>query len=125
MQALIPYNWAAVPGANDYDAALARRVKNAVVGDDQDDPRAVVFKDWKDDLIELARRIWEWWRDRVDLFKFWPHALRLVVLVQPSSAVMERIFSQLKRTLETIGYSALEKTVTARMFVRENHGLFE
>jgi hypothetical protein len=49
VQALIPYNWAAVPGANDYDAALARRVKNAVVGDDQDDPRAVVFKDWKDD----------------------------------------------------------------------------
>jgi hypothetical protein len=33
--------------------------------------------------------------------------------------------SQLKRALETIGYSALEKTVTARMFVRENHGLFE
>jgi hypothetical protein len=104
---------------------VARRTRNAAAGVVQDDPRDVLVLDWKDDLIELARRIWEWWRDRVTLFKFWSLALRLVVLVQPSSAVMERYFSQLKRTLETIGYSALEKTVTARMLARENHGLFD
>jgi len=84
-------------------------------------------KDWKDDKIETARRIWEWWRVRVhgvDLIKFWPLALRLVALVQPPSARMERMFSQLKITLDAVGSSCLEKTVEARLFVRENAALW-
>jgi hypothetical protein len=51
-------------------------------------------------------------------------ALRLVALVQPSSARMERIFSQLKLTLDAVGSSCLEKTVEARLFVRENAALW-
>jgi hypothetical protein len=86
-------------------------------------PRALKMCDWKDDPIEKARRMWEWWRERVSMFKSWPLALRLVALVQPSSAVMERAFSQLKLTLEIIGYSSLEKVVEARMFVRLNAGV--
>ena len=76
----------------------------------------------------LARfHIWEWWRARVvgvSVFKFWPLALRLVALVQPSSAKMERIFSQLKLTLDAMGYKCLEKTVETRLFVRENAALW-
>ena len=60
----------------------------------------------------------------VNLFKFWPLALRLVALLQPSSARMERIFSQLKLNLEALGLSSLEKTVEARLFVRENAALW-
>jgi hypothetical protein len=51
-------------------------------------------------------------------------ALRLVALVQPSSARMERIFSQLKLTLDAVGSSCLEKTLEARLFVRENAALW-
>jgi hypothetical protein len=141
-QAMQAYAWHAVPGAQKYDKDLARRIKreaekvaasvdggeappddDELDSDSDDTPRVIRVKDWKEDAIEKARRIWEWWRDRVDFFKFWPTAARLVALVQPSSAVMERVFSQLKLTLETIGYSAREKTVEARMFARENRGI--
>jgi hypothetical protein len=61
--------------------------------------------------------MWEWWRVRVypvslSLFQAFPLALRLVVLVQPSSANIERVFSQLKH--------ALEEVIEARLFVRCN-----
>ena len=77
--------------------------------------------------MELARRIWEWWRARlcgVDLLKCWSKAARLVALVQTSRARMERAFSQLKLILETIGCSSLEKTAEGRLFVRMNKGQY-
>ena len=42
-------------------------------------------------------------------FTFWSEALRLVALVQPSSADVERLFSQLKLALDQIGVSGLEE----------------
>jgi hypothetical protein len=51
-------------------------------------------------------------------------SLRLVALVQPPSARMERIFSQLKLALDPVGSFCLEKTVEARLFVRENAALW-
>ena len=88
--------------------------------------RIKAVRTWKDDKAETARRIWEWWRVRVyrvKVFDFWPLALRLVALVQPSSARMERVFSQLKLVLDAVGSSCLEETVEARMFVRQNKDL--
>ena len=79
------------------------------------------------DPMETARRIWEWWRARlwkVNVFKYWSKAARLVALVQTSSARIERVFSQLKLILETIGFSALEKTVEGRLFTRVNKGQY-
>lgn len=136
-QAKEPFDWASVRGAAEYDKALAAKLKRAAAASSSSSPAtvmdrealvAVAVKDWKDDKIETARRIWEWWRLRVrgvTVFKFWPLALRLVVLVQPSSAKMERIFSQLKITLEAVGSSCLEKTIEARLFVRENAALWQ
>ena len=71
---------------------------------------------WKDDPIERARRIWEWWRAKrcTELHHFtW--AARLVVLVQISSASVERIFSQVKLIVETTGVNPLEETLPTRL----------
>ena len=101
-------------------------------GDDEDDvvkaatrtaARVIDAEKWEDDPIERARRIWEWWKARVKgvtFFKYWPLALRLVVLVQPSSAFVERVFSQIKLIIEQIGVSSLEETIEARTMVRCN-----
>ena len=59
--------------------------------------------------------------DTTKFFNFWPIALRLVVLVQPSSAFVERFFSQIKLIIEQIGVSGLEGTVEARTMVRCNN----
>ena len=47
-----------------------------------------------------------------------------MALVQTSSARIERVFSQLKLILETIGYLALEKTAEARLFALVNEGQY-
>ena len=59
--------------------------------------------------------------DTTKFFNFWSTALRLVVLVQPSSAFAERVFSQIKLIIEQIGVSGLEVTVEARTMVRCNN----
>ena len=42
--------------------------------------------------------------------------------MQTSAVRMERAFSQLKLTLEAIGYTSPEKTVEDRLFARMNMG---
>ena len=82
------------------------------------------IKNWQQDPAEKARCIWEWWVFRVNgdapAFVHWPVALRLVALVQPSSADVERLFSQLKLILEQIGVSGLEEGIETRLMVRVN-----
>ena len=51
---------------------------------------------------------------------YWNVALRLVVLVQPSSASAERVFTQLKLILETCGDSMLAQTLRVRLSHRCN-----
>jgi hypothetical protein len=75
---------------------------------------------WKDDPAELARRIWEWWRGRMDRFTFFQEAVLLVVLVQVSSASVERVFSQLKLILESGGSDCLNDMNELRVFERVN-----
>ena len=58
----------------------------------------------------------------VGLFKYLSRAARLVVLMQTSAVRMERAFSQLKLTLEAIGYASPEKTVEDRLFARMDMG---
>jgi hypothetical protein len=162
-----PFDFGSVPGAAEYDASLARRLKlketaaakggggggggsslaaasvsssssaevpAVPVAADDDDvvdaairtaARVVDADKWENDPAEKARRIWEWWvtraNDTTKFFNFWPTALRLVVLVQPSSAFVERVFSQIKLIIEQIGVSCLEETVEARTMVRCNN----
>ena len=57
-------------------------------------------RNWEDDPGERARRIYEWWRSLMNItgksaLPRFCHALRIVVLNQPSSAATERVFSQL------------------------------
>ena len=78
------------------------------------------FFDWKLGPVERARRLWQWWVPRVDELRFWAKALRLVALVQPSSAEVERLFSQLKLIVEQIGVNGLEEGYEARTMTRVN-----
>jgi hypothetical protein len=78
------------------------------------------YKTWEDDPGEEARRIWIWWSYIRDKFNAFSHALRLVALVQTSSASVERLFSVLKLIVESIGHSMLEETLETRLFVKYN-----
>ena len=51
-------------------------------------------------------------------FTFLAKALRIVVLAQPSSASVERVFSQLKMIVDACGERMLEETLETRMFYR-------
>ena len=46
--------------------------------------------------------------------------MRLVALVQTSSASVERVFSQVKIIVDTIGEAALESTLETRLKQRVN-----
>ncbi|KAL3765855.1 hypothetical protein ACHAWO_006400 [Cyclotella atomus] len=106
--------WNGVEGATKYDIDLARKVV--------DNPDKYAGSTWKDDPIEKARRVWEWWRanhSNPGIFYF-AEAARLVALVQISSAAVERIFSQVKLICETTGDSPLEENLEVRLFERCN-----
>ena len=104
--------WKAVPGAAKYDKSLETKIAK--------DPTKYQNMTWEDDPIEVARRRWEWWRAKRGKFTYFSKAARLVVLVQVSSAAVERIFSQVKYILEQIGDSALEENIECRMMERVN-----
>ena len=87
-----PFNWSELPDAKEYDA-------DADGGDG--DAEA-----WRKDPAEKARRFWLRWVEWCYPTQRFPHfatAVRLVVLVQPSSAAIERCFSQLKLIVEETG----------------------
>jgi hypothetical protein len=137
------FNWSAVDGAAEYDAALVskRKLKEtkaaaaaaptaassssapppppSEITEAQERTEEGLF-DWKQDPAERARRLWEWWVPRLGEFAFWLKALTLVTLVQPSSADVERLFSQLKLILEQIGVSGLEENYEGRTMTRVN-----
>ena len=100
-----------LPGAAEYNQKLQ---KDAIK-----DP-SKKGKTWKDDHIEVARRAWEWWRLHRDKFVYLSIAARLIVLVQVSSASVERVFSQLKLIIDAIGVSALKDNIECRLFERLN-----
>ena len=64
--------------------------------------------------------MWEWWRAHHHKLTYFSLAARLVALVQISSASVERVFSQVKFIVETIGLSVLEDTMEIRLMSRIN-----
>jgi hypothetical protein len=81
--------------------------------------------------LEQTRYLLHSIRDRsdcVDKFDAFSTALRLVALVQTSSASVERLFSVLKLVVDAIGKSMLEETLETRLFVQYNmvrHGTYQ
>jgi hypothetical protein len=105
--------WNNLDGSSKYDEKLATRIRNGTIGDDVT---------WKDDPIESARRVWEFWRvhrKNVKIFHI-AKAARLIALVQVSSASVERIFSQMKLIRDSCGDNMLEETLFGRVCERCN-----
>ena len=136
-----PFDYSEMEGVAEYDAALvqARRKRTAAAAPAAPAAPATApaaaaapaqvatFSTWKNGPMEAARRIWQLWWVRVwkvSVFNYWPLALRLVALVQTSSARIKRFFSQLNIILETTGYKASEKTVEARLFMLVNEAQY-
>ena len=63
----------------------------------------------------------KWWRVKAPFFHFFWTATRLVALVPISSAMIERIFLQVKYIVETIGENALEETLQTRVMEQVNN----
>ena len=143
-QARQDFDWDSLDGAEDYNRTLTAKLKakeaaaakaaartasieESKRGDGRpiavDLTREVQARTWLDDPAEKGRRIWLWWRPRVNgvnWFRCLPTVLRLVALVQPSSAAVERIFSKLKLILDACGNNMLEETLETRIFKMYN-----
>ena len=77
---------------------------------------------WGDDPAERAHHIWEWWRIYYHKFVYLAKAVRLVVLVQVSSAPpVVRVFSQVKRIIDAIGGNSLHDNIETCIFERINN----
>jgi hypothetical protein len=90
---------------------------------------AMPFKDWEDDPAERARRIYFWWQvhilgKRSGIYYF-SEALRLIVLSQPSSAAIERVFSQLQYIRRVCGDRTMADLLNLRLLIRCNDGLVD
>jgi len=104
--------WSDVEGAAKYDADLNKKQEN--------NPAKYGNHTWETDRIEQARRVWEWWRAKAPKLTYFYTAARLVALVPISSAAVERVFSQVKFIIETVGESVLEETLETRVMERVN-----
>jgi hypothetical protein len=96
-------NWGAVDGTEKYD----NDAKKSHDGDKAS---------WKSNGAEVARRVWEQWKAKGGRFTYFKDAVRLVVLVQVSSACVERVFLQLKRILESSQHEILHDILEIWMF---------
>ena len=82
---------------------------------------------WTEDPGERARRIYEWWRivmnDNVEKLKHFCAAVKLVVLIQTSSASAERVYSQLNFLRHILGDKTIRDNLELRALIRCNRGL--
>ena len=81
-------------------------------------------EDWKDDLGEYSRRIWEWWLMRwlkVEKFDYFGQAIRKVVLWKMFSAIVERYVS----VTNACGSNLKKPMLQDRMYARCNNKLYE
>lgn len=82
---------------------------------------------WKDDIGERGRRIYEWWKTameaRANVIPRFYKAVRLIVLSQVSSAAVERIFSQLTFIRRVVGDHIVGDMLELRAFLRCNNDL--
>ena len=121
------------PGAKEYEEKRlrrTRRVRLRATPRRRQDFEPPVY--WRKDPGERARRIWEWWRQLLcrnrkhrlysNIFS-WFEAVKLVVLVQPSSAAAERVFSVLKLVRDSCKDNMVESTLELRVMTQVNSGI--
>ena len=77
-------------------------------------------KDWKVCPLEVARRVWEWWKLHRAKTIYLQTAVRLVVLVQVSSCSVERVFSRLRLILMNTQTNVNHDAVLLRIFSSVN-----
>lgn len=75
---------------------------------------------WRTDESARAKCIWKWWASRQQRYKAFGNAVKIVALIQTSSAAVERAFSQLKEITLSIGMNALQDNYELRMMRRVN-----
>ena len=73
-----------------------------------------------DSLAEKAEKKVKWWKDHAQDLPHWANAAR-VMLVQPSSAAAERVFSLLKSTFNDQQASALQDYLETSTMLQYNH----
>lgn len=66
--------------------------------------------------------IFEWWKrhDEQDL-PYWSSALKDILLVKPSSAAFERVFSLLQHSFNNQQYSSLEDYIEVSLMLQYNN----
>ena len=108
----------------EWDMMRVRRVEDLNENDlEEQDFRNV--PDWKDDPGERSCRVYLWWKKLITSSRFsalpcFELALTLVVLKQPSSAVVERVFSQLNNCRKVSGDNGLQDLTSLRVKLRCN-----
>ena len=94
--------------------------------DDDNDGRINNNDDWKKDPGQYARRIYEWWSSNYKCnyknISSFIVSLRLIVLIQPSSCSIERVFSQLQYIHRACGNHILKSTLEMRTMMRYERG---
>jgi hypothetical protein len=88
--------------------------EEAIVYDKKED----ITYTWKSDELEVARRVWMFWINKRIHFNYMTVAVALTVLVQTSSAAVERVFSQLKLIIDACGQNTLADILELRLFRR-------
>ena len=85
--------------------------------------------DWKKDMGERSCRVYDWWRmllnDKSGSLPKFRKVVKLIALVQLSSAFVERVVSQLAFICRTIGNSTSRYVMELRTLIRVNNGLME
>ena len=64
----------------------------------------------------------EWWKLNSSVLPCWSAAVRKVLLVQPSSAASERVFSLLKANFGDQQFHALQDYIEASLMLQFNNG---
>ena len=77
-----------------------------------------------DDAIHAAEMLVDELKEQLGKFTFFQDAVRLVVLVQASSARVERVFSLFKYIMETCQDHALADQLQLRLFTKVNSNFF-
>jgi hypothetical protein len=79
---------------------------------------------WKVDEAKVSHRIWEWGVVHCGELPFFKEAVRLVVLVQASSAGVEMFFSLFKCIVKNCQDHALTDQLQLRLFTQVNRKYF-
>ena len=143
-----PFDWDSIEDSGRYKDRCHRRemkAEAARVRSETEDPKETEFTpsdqserageyskpkesdNWKDDLGEYARRIWEWWLPRwlhTNEFVYFGLAIRKVVLWTLSSAIVERDFSKYVAITNACGTNLSFPTLQDRVFAMCNKDVY-